>query len=110
MLEFNYVIASEPHNIKQTVVGQLSPAEYTVLILMAEGHSNPSIAKIRKRSIQSVESHVMEIYGKFGLSKSRLAEAGQVDKRVMAVLTYLRYKHLIPDRIRYRRAKKSYGL
>jgi DNA-binding NarL/FixJ family response regulator len=63
----------------------LSDRERQVLALIAEGHSNRSICEILFLSKRTVESHVAAIFKKLGLRESP-AE----DRRVLAVLTYLR--------------------
>jgi DNA-binding NarL/FixJ family response regulator len=63
----------------------LSDRERQVLALIAEGHSNRSICEILVLSKRTVESHVAAIFKKLGLRESP-AE----DRRVLAVLTYLR--------------------
>ena len=63
----------------------LTPREREVLSLMAEGRSNPAIARALYVTQGAVEKHVKNIFGKLGL--------GQTDddhRRVLAVLTYLR--------------------
>ena len=63
----------------------LSAREREVLSLIAEGHSNPGIAERLVVSIKTVESHVHQIFVKLGLPESR-----ESDRRVLAVLRYLR--------------------
>ena len=63
----------------------LSPREREVLSLIAEGHSNRSIADKLVVSPKTVESHVHQIFLKLGLAETR-----ERDRRVLAVLTFLR--------------------
>jgi DNA-binding NarL/FixJ family response regulator len=63
---------------------ELAPAELRVLELMAEGHSNSSIAEQLVISCRTVESHINHIFLKLDL---RWAEG--YDRRVAAVLIYL---------------------
>jgi DNA-binding NarL/FixJ family response regulator len=65
-------------------VETLTPREREVLQLMAQGHSNRSIAAVLVVSERAVEKHVAAVFTKFGL---RATEAD--NRRVKAVLTYL---------------------
>lgn len=66
-------------------LGALSPREREVLSLMAEGLSNNGIARKLWVTETTVEKHVSNIF-----MKLRLREAGDVHRRVLAVLTLLR--------------------
>ncbi len=63
----------------------LTPRELEVLSLMAEGRSNPAIARALYVTEGAVEKHVRNIFGKLGL-----AQSGADHRRVLAVLAYLR--------------------
>ncbi|WP_251096372.1 response regulator transcription factor [Streptomyces sp. Caat 7-52] len=65
-------------------VDTLTPREREVLQLMAQGHSNRSIAALLVVSERAVEKHVAAVFTKFDL---RATEAD--NRRVKAVLTYL---------------------
>jgi DNA-binding NarL/FixJ family response regulator len=65
-------------------LGVLSPREREVLSLMAEGRSNSGISRELWVTEATVEKHVRSI-----LMKLRLPEAGDVHRRVLAVLTFL---------------------
>jgi DNA-binding NarL/FixJ family response regulator len=65
----------------------LTRQEHEVLRLMAEGHSNAGIAKELSVTNRTVEDHVRHIFEKLGISA---AEAK--NKRVLAVVTYLRWR------------------
>ncbi len=65
-------------------VGTLTPREREVLELMAQGHSNLSIATLLVVSGRAVEKHVAAIFTKFDL---RAADTD--NRRVKAVLAYL---------------------
>ncbi|MEU4561022.1 response regulator transcription factor [Actinoplanes sp. NPDC023936] len=69
----------------QRPVGRLSPREREVLALVAEGHSNAAIAKILHLSEAAVGKHVGNI-----LAKLDLPPDDATNRRVLAVLTYLR--------------------
>ena len=63
----------------------LTPRELEVLGLMAEGRSNRSIGEKLFVSANTVETHVRNI-----LSKLQLEETSVDNRRVLAVITYLR--------------------
>ena len=69
----------------EDTLGELTPREREVLALMAEGRTNAAIAKRLWLTERTVETHVLSILGKLGLSIS-----GDDHRRVLAVLTYLR--------------------
>ncbi len=64
---------------------ELTPRELEVLGLMAEGRSNRSICEKLFLSANTVETHVRNI-----LSKLLLEESSDDNRRVLAVITYLR--------------------
>jgi DNA-binding NarL/FixJ family response regulator len=66
------------------VLDDLTPREREVLALMAEGHSNSSIAERLVVSNGAVEKHVRNVFLKLGLQ-----QADEHHRRVLAVLTYL---------------------
>ena len=66
-------------------LGSLSDREREVLSLMAEGLSNPAIARRLVVSERTVEGHVRHL-----LLKLNLAETEDGHRRVLAVLAYLR--------------------
>ena len=70
--------------ITQTVE-QLTPREREVLQLMAEGRSNAAIGKELYLSAKTVETHIAQVFAKLGLPQS-----SDDNRRVLAVLTYLR--------------------
>jgi DNA-binding NarL/FixJ family response regulator len=63
----------------------LTPREREVLELVAEGRSNPSIAEHLGITLRSTEKHVSSIF-----SKLELPAGGGEDRRVVAVLRFLR--------------------
>jgi DNA-binding NarL/FixJ family response regulator len=63
----------------------LTPREREVLAAMAEGCSNNAIAERLYLSPKTVEANIHQILGKLGIT-----EAPDVNRRVVAVLTYLR--------------------
>jgi DNA-binding NarL/FixJ family response regulator len=66
-------------------VEQLTPREREVLQLMAEGRSNAAIGKELYLSAKTVETHIAQVFAKLGLPPS-----SDDNRRVLAVLTYLR--------------------
>ena len=63
---------------------ELTPREYDVLTLMAEGRSNQAIAENLVISGRAVEKHVTSIF-----TKLKLAPAPEDHRRVLAVLAFL---------------------
>jgi len=66
-------------------LGHLSPREGEVLALVAEGHSNAAIARILAVSEAAVGKHIGNL-----LAKLHLPLSDDTNRRVLAVLTYLR--------------------
>jgi DNA-binding NarL/FixJ family response regulator len=69
---------------RREVLDELTPREREVLALMAEGHSNTSIAERLVVTQGAVEKHVRNVFMKLGLPQTE-----QHHRRVLAVLTYL---------------------
>jgi ATP/maltotriose-dependent transcriptional regulator MalT len=63
----------------------LTEREREILALIAQGHSNGAISERLVLSIRTVEAHVRNIF-----LELRLPETGDDNRRVHAVLTYLR--------------------
>lgn len=72
------VVAGDP-------LAGLTAREREILALIAQGHSNPSIAERLGLSRRTVEAHVRNI-----MLELRLPETSDDNRRVHAVLTYLR--------------------
>jgi DNA-binding NarL/FixJ family response regulator len=70
---------------EQSALGSLSPRELEVLGKMAEGCTNLAIGRALFMSESTVEKHVSAILSKLGLSEEK-----EIDRRVAAVLAYLR--------------------
>ena len=66
------------------VLDELTPREREVLALMAEGHTNASIAERLVITGGAVEKHVRNVFLKLSLPPT-----DQQHRRVLAVLTYL---------------------
>ncbi|HEX2883709.1 MAG TPA: LuxR C-terminal-related transcriptional regulator, partial [Candidatus Limnocylindria bacterium] len=69
----------------RSTLADLTPREHEVLSLMAEGHSNGAIGQRLFIGQKTVETHIGTIF-----SKLELFPAPEVDRRVRAVLAYLR--------------------
>lgn len=70
---------------ERDVLADLTPRESEVLQLMAEGHSNGAICEQLHIGHKTVETHIGTIFSKLGLFPG-----DEVDRRVHAVLTFLR--------------------
>ena len=70
---------------RQSPVQRLTPRDLDVLSQMAQGQSNSAIAEALCLSVGAVEKHVNAIFTEFGLGRET-----SVNRRVAAVLTYLR--------------------
>jgi DNA-binding NarL/FixJ family response regulator len=69
---------------------RLKLVERQVLALMAEGRSNAAIAHKLSYSVKTIEKRVTAISQKLGLPHPHDHDRGDVNVRVLAVLTYLR--------------------
>ncbi|MEW2131709.1 response regulator transcription factor [Streptomyces sp. NPDC005435] len=69
---------------RRSRVDTLTSREREVVELMAQGHSNRSIAALLVVSERAVEKHVAAVFGKFGLRATHTD-----NRRVKAVLAYL---------------------
>jgi DNA-binding NarL/FixJ family response regulator len=77
----NELLANRPADPAE----QLTPREREILALMAEGRSNQGICGALWLSPKTVEAHIRNVFGKLGI-----AAATEDNRRVLAVLTYLR--------------------
>jgi DNA-binding NarL/FixJ family response regulator len=66
-------------------LAELSPRELEVVALMAEGRSNQGICQTLWLSPKTVETHIRGVFAKLGI-----VEAPEDNRRVRAVLAYLR--------------------
>jgi DNA-binding NarL/FixJ family response regulator len=78
-------LISQRRQAEDSPLAELTPRELDVLRAMAEGKSNPGIAETLFLSESSVEKHVNSIFGKLGLAREP-----HVNRRVLAVLAFLR--------------------
>ncbi|HKX19419.1 MAG TPA: response regulator transcription factor [bacterium] len=79
-------IADSMNRLLKNWTSVLSPAEYDVLALMAQGFGNTAIAQTLQVPEKSVESQINQIYNHLRLSHGR----GARHRRVEAVLAYMR--------------------
>jgi DNA-binding NarL/FixJ family response regulator len=66
-------------------IAELTPREREILALIAEGRSNRGICRTLWLSPKTVETHIRGAFGKLGIK-----EAPEDNRRVLAVLAYLR--------------------
>ena len=66
-------------------IAELTPREREIVALMAEGRSNQGICRALWLSPKTVETHIRSAFAKLGIR-----EAPEDNRRVLAVLTYLR--------------------
>jgi DNA-binding NarL/FixJ family response regulator len=66
-------------------LAELTPREREIIALMAEGRSNQGICRTLWLSPKTVETHIRGAFAKLGIR-----EAPEDNRRVLAVLTYLR--------------------
>lgn len=66
-------------------IAELTPREREILALMAEGRSNQGICRTLWLSPKTVETHIRGAFAKLGIR-----EAPEDNRRVLAVLAYLR--------------------
>jgi DNA-binding NarL/FixJ family response regulator len=69
---------------RSSALDSLSPRELEVLGLVAEGHSNASLAAALCLSERTVMAHMRSVFTKLGL-----VDDGTTHRRVLAVVTYL---------------------
>jgi DNA-binding NarL/FixJ family response regulator len=79
-------LVDRPRGDKKGVIATLSERELDVLRLMAEGRSNSGIAAQLFVTPKAVEKHIASIFDKLNLH----ADTAEHNRRVLAVLTYLR--------------------
>jgi DNA-binding NarL/FixJ family response regulator len=99
-------IVVDPNVVKRLVnrprvddpLQQLTDRERHTLELMAEGRSNPAIAKRLYVSRTTVERYASAIFAKLGLNPHDGERTADDNARVLAVLTYLRRTGQLPSR------------
>lgn len=75
---------------RRSALEKLTPREQTVLQLMAEGRSNAGIAESMSLTVRTVEAYSAAIFTKLGLY-----EDAQTNRRVAAVIAWLRGAHTV---------------
>jgi DNA-binding NarL/FixJ family response regulator len=70
---------------REDPIAELTPREHEILALMAEGRSNQGISRTLWLSPKTVETHIRSAFRKLGIE-----EAPEDNRRVLAVLAYLR--------------------
>ena len=70
---------------REDPIAELTPREREILGLMAEGRSNQGIGRALWLSPKTVERHIRGAFAKLGIK-----EAPEDNRRVLAVLAYLR--------------------
>ena len=73
------------HRRRVDPMADLTPREREIIALMAEGRSNQGICRTLWLSPKTVETHIRSAFAKLGIK-----EAPEDNRRVLAVLTYLR--------------------
>jgi DNA-binding NarL/FixJ family response regulator len=73
------------HRRRADSTAELSAREREILALMAEGRSNQGICAALWLSPKTVEAHIRNVFAKLGITP-----ASEDNRRVLAVLTYLR--------------------
>jgi DNA-binding NarL/FixJ family response regulator len=79
------VLVAARRRRRESALARLTPRELEVLAEIAQGHSNAAVAARLFLSESAVGKHISAIFAKLGLT-----EADAVDRRVTAVLAYLR--------------------
>ena len=83
VLDEELIAQSTPR--RGSLVAQLSPRQFETLQLVAQGHSNQSIAEQLSLSTRSIEGHLLAAYEVLGLANQH-----STNPRVAAVLKFLR--------------------
>jgi DNA-binding NarL/FixJ family response regulator len=78
-------LVTRKERLAHSPLAQLTEREREVLEQMAQGKNNAAIAKALFLTERAVEKHINSLFHKLGLS-----EEGEVHRRVMAVLAFLR--------------------
>ena len=78
-------LVSRKERLAHSPLAQLTEREREVLEQMAQGKNNAAIAKSLFLTERAVEKHINSLFHKLGLT-----EEGEVHRRVMAVLAFLR--------------------
>jgi DNA-binding NarL/FixJ family response regulator len=85
------VVARLLRRRRASPLDELTPREREALGLMAEGHSNATLARRMGVAVSTVEKHVTAVFRKLALAWDGDDPGGSENARVRAVLTYLRH-------------------
>jgi DNA-binding NarL/FixJ family response regulator len=78
-------LVARKDRLAHSPMAQLTERERQVLSEMAQGKNNAAIAKALFLTERAIEKHINSVFHKLGLT-----EEGDVNRRVMAVLSFLR--------------------
>jgi DNA-binding NarL/FixJ family response regulator len=80
------LLSDEAKSLKSSPLSVLTKLQLETLKLIAQGHSNSEIAKLRKSTVRAVELLVSRIYDALGLSN----EDSHGSQRVKAARIYIK--------------------
>ena len=85
MIDAAVVAALLGRTRRHSPLDELTSREREILAMMAEGRTNRAIAAATGVNIKTIEGHVAMVFAKLSLES-----AGDDNRRVLAVITYLR--------------------
>lgn len=75
---------------KESGLSQLTPRQYQILQLMAQGLTNQGIASELSVSVKSVENHINQLYRELGIDRNDR----RIQPRVQSVIQYIKHVQL----------------